>query len=86
MRLAEHEKSSCHLQEGVQWFEAEKRLTKGFSLDTSHHIYNLPLHQTFIVFGYLPVSIGKKHYFKSRYTKVKDTPAPTPLNESFSAA
>jgi len=28
-RLTEHEKFSCHLQVGVQWFEAEQRLTKG---------------------------------------------------------
>ena len=55
VRLAEHEKSSCHLQADVQWFEAEQRLTKGCSLDSSHHIYHLPLHQTFIVFGYLLV-------------------------------
>jgi len=55
VRLAEREKSSCHLQAGVQWFEAEQRLTKGCSLDSSHHIYHLPLHQTFIVFGSLRV-------------------------------
>ena len=29
VRLAEHEKSSCHLQASVQWFEAEQRLTEG---------------------------------------------------------
>jgi len=55
VRLAEHEKSSCHLQAGVQWFEAEQRLTKGCSLDSSHDIYHLSLHQTFIVFGCLRV-------------------------------
>jgi len=53
MRISELEKSSCHFQASVQWFEAEQRLTKGFSLDSSHHIYHLPLHQTFIVFGCL---------------------------------
>jgi len=55
VRLAEHEKSSCYLQAGVQWFEAEQRLTKGCSLDSIQHIYHLPLHQTFIVFTYLGV-------------------------------
>jgi len=29
MCLPEHEKFSCHLQVGVQWFEADQRLTKG---------------------------------------------------------
>ena len=48
VRLAKHKKASCHLQAGVQWFEVEKRLTKGFLLDSSHRIYNLPRHQTFI--------------------------------------
>jgi len=55
VRLAEHEKTSCHLQAGVQWFEAEQRPTMGCSLDSIHHIYHLPLYQTFIVFGYLRV-------------------------------
>jgi len=55
VRLAEHEKSSCHLQAGVQWFAAEQRRTKGCSLDSVHHIHHLLLHQTFIVFGYLRV-------------------------------
>jgi len=55
VRIAEHEKSSCHFQASVQWFEAEQRLTKGCSLDSSHHIYHLALHQTFIVFGCLRV-------------------------------
>jgi len=55
VRIAEHEKSSCHFQASVQWFEDEQRLTKGCSLDSSHHIYHLPLHQTFIVFGCLRV-------------------------------
>jgi len=50
VRIAEHEKSSCHFQASVQWCEAEQRLTKGCSLD-----YYLPLHQTFIVFGCLRV-------------------------------
>ena len=55
VRIAEHEKSSCHFQASVQWFEAEQRPTKGCSLDSSHHIYHLPLHQTFIEFGCLRV-------------------------------
>ena len=55
VRIDEHEKSSCHFQESVQWVEAEQRLTKGCSLDSSHHIYYLPLHQTSIVFGCLRV-------------------------------
>jgi len=55
VRLAEHEKSSCHLQAGIQWFEANQRLRKGCSLDSINHIYHLPLHQTFIVLGYLRV-------------------------------
>jgi len=75
VRLAEHEKSSWHLQAGVQCFEAEQRLTKGCSLDSSHHIYHLPLDQTFIVFGYMRVQIGEKTTTsKSRYINVKDTP------------
>jgi len=53
--LAEHEKSSCYLQASAEWFEAGQRLTKGCSLDSSHHIYHLPLHQNVIVFGYLRV-------------------------------
>jgi len=53
MRLAEHKKSSCRLQASAEWFEAGQRLTKGCSLDSSHHIYHLPLHH--IVFGYLRV-------------------------------
>jgi len=73
VRLAKHEKSSCHLQASVQWFEAKQRLTKGCSLDSSHHSYHLPLHQTFIVFGYLR---GKKNTTsKSTYINVKDTPS-----------
>jgi len=55
VRITEHEKSSCHFQASVQWFEAEQRLTKGCSLDPSHRIYHLPLHQTFVVFGCLRV-------------------------------
>ena len=55
VHIAEHEKSSCHFQASVQWFEAEQRLKKGCSLDSSDHIYHLPLHQTFIVFGCLRV-------------------------------
>jgi len=55
MRLTEHEKFSCHLQVGVQWFEAEQRLTKGCLLDSSHHVYHLPLPPTFIMFSYLRV-------------------------------
>jgi len=48
--LSEHGKSSCHLHAGVQWFEAEQRLTKVCSLDSIDHIYDLPLHQSFTVF------------------------------------
>ena len=55
VRIAVHEKSSCHSQAGVQYFEAEQRSTKGCSLDSSHHIYHLSLHPTFIVFGCLRV-------------------------------
>ena len=55
VRMAEHEKSSCHFQASVQWLEAEQRLTKGCSLDSSHHICHFPLQQTFIVFGCLRV-------------------------------
>ena len=50
VRLAEHEKSSCHLQASVQWFEIEQRLTKCCSLDSIHDFCHLPFHQTFIVF------------------------------------
>ena len=53
--IAEHEISSFHFQASVQWFEADQRLTNDCSLDSSHHIYHLPLHQTFIVFGCLRV-------------------------------
>jgi len=55
VRIAAHKKSSCHFQASVQWFEAEQRLMKACALDSSHHIYHLPLHQTFIVFGCLRV-------------------------------
>jgi len=65
VRITEHKKSSCHFQASVQWFEAEQRLTKGCSLDSSHHIYHLPLHQTFVVFGCL------------RTSTLKTPPAPT---------
>ena len=30
-----------------------EKVNEGFSLDSSHHIYNLPLHQIFIAFGYV---------------------------------
>jgi len=53
--LAEHEKSSSHLQAGVKSFETEQRQTKGCSLDSIHHINQLPLYQTFTVFGCLQV-------------------------------
>jgi len=33
VRLAEHEKNSCHLEASLQRFEAEQKLTKGCSLD-----------------------------------------------------
>jgi len=36
VRLAEHEMSSGHLKASVQCFEAEQRLTKGYSLDSIH--------------------------------------------------
>ena len=84
MRLAEHEKSSCHLQAGVQWFDAEQRLTKSCLLDSSHHIYHLPRHQTFIVFGCLRVY---KTLLQSPGTStLRAPPAPAPLNEGFSAS
>ena len=76
VRIAEHEKSSCHFQASVQWFEAEQRLTKGCSLDSSHYIYHLPRHQTVIAFGCLRVLIGKRNTTsKSRYINVEDTPS-----------
>ena len=45
VRIAEHEKSICHFQANVQWFEVVQRLMKVCSLDSSHHFYHLPLHR-----------------------------------------
>ena len=52
------------------------KTNEGLLVGSSHHIYHLPLHQTFIVFGYLRVYIGKRNTTsKSRYINVKDTPS-----------
>jgi len=47
VRLAEHEKSSCHLQAGVQWFEAEQRLTKDSSLDSINRVLSFAAPRNF---------------------------------------
>ena len=74
--LAEHEKFTSHLQASVQWFEAEQKLTKCFSVDSIYPFYHLLLHQTFIVFCLFASvnTLGRKNTTsKSRYTNVKDT-------------
>jgi len=48
VRLAVHGMSSCYVQASVQWFAVEQRLTNGYSLDSIYHIYDLPLHQTYL--------------------------------------
>jgi len=42
VRTAEHEKSSCHFQASIQWFEAEQRLGLLVGFKSSHLSFAAP--------------------------------------------
>ena len=87
MSLAEHEKSTCHIQAGVQWFEAEQmygRVARWVQFITLITCRSTKLS---LCLAICECAVSRKEtLLQSAGTTLRTPPAPTPLNESGSAA